>query len=213
MWNQLPEKFGKHNSIWRCFRRWCESGMWAWILAKLASDHDDYHLALMLDASHVKAHQDASRNPLSAEEQALGKTKGGRNTKLSVVVNLTGRLVALKLVPGNEHDIKSAADVLPDDLSGAFVLGDKGYDSDALRHEIRSRGGIPNIPPKSNRKSFVSYASEIGKLRHKVENLFCRLKSYRRVATRYDQLPQTYIGFVTLAAIIDWIKFEFVHAA
>ena|GEM_PF-856278 len=109
----------------------------------------------------MKAHQDASRNPLSAEKQALGKTKGGRNTKLSVVVNLTGRLVALKLVPGNEHDIKSAADVLPDDLSGAFVLGDKGYDSEALRHEIRSCGGIPNIPPKSNRKSFVSYDSAI----------------------------------------------------
>ena len=213
MWNQIPSVHGKHNSIWKCFRRWCESGMWAWILAKLANQYDEFHVALILDASHVKAHQDASRNSLDADSQALGKTKGGRNTKLSAVVNLTGRLVALKLVPGNQHDVKSAAEVLPKDLSGSFVLGDKGYDSDALRAEIAERGGVSNIPPKSNRKSFVKYSSEVGKVRHKVENFFCRIKSYRRVATRYDQLPQTYIGFVSLAAIIDWIRFEFVHVA
>ncbi|MBC2600191.1 transposase [Puniceicoccus vermicola] len=63
------------------------------------------------------------------------------------------------------------------------------------------------------RKEHIHYEKEIGKLRRMVENFFCRIKSYRRVARRYEQLPQTFLGFVTLAVIVDWIKFEFVHAA
>lgn len=47
----------------------------------------------MLDTAHVKAHQDATRSPLSAQDQKLGKTKGGRNTKISACVNLAERAV------------------------------------------------------------------------------------------------------------------------
>ncbi|WP_354586573.1 IS5 family transposase [Puniceicoccus vermicola] len=213
IWNQLPERYGKWNSVWRCFRRWCGSGMWGWILQNLTEQHSDYEIALMLDGSHIKAHQDASRSPLDSEQQKLGKTKGGRNTKLSAVVNLAGRAVSLVLVPGNEHDSVSAIETLPKNLKAKFVLADKAYDANRIRSHIESAGGFCVIPPKANRKETISYDKEIGRLRRIVENFFCRIKSYRRVATRYEQLPQTFLGFVTLSAIVDWIKFEFVHAA
>ncbi|HLS28134.1 MAG TPA: transposase, partial [Opitutales bacterium] len=46
-----------------------------------------------------------------------------------------------------------------------------------------------------------------------VENCFGRLKRYRRIATRYDKLPETFLGFISLAAIVEWIQYHFVHAA
>jgi transposase len=204
MWNQLPERYGKWNSVWRCYRRWCESGMWDFILLKLVEGDVELEHLRILDASHVKCHQDAARSPQSADEQKLGKTKGGRNTKVSAVVNELGKAVSLVLVPGNQHDSKSARETLGE-VDGATVLADKAYDSNHLRKHIEDSGGTPNIVPLNIRKIPVPYDKELGKKRRLVENFFCRIKSYRRVATRYDKLAVTYMGFVTLSAIADWI--------
>lgn len=159
----------------------------------------------MVDASHVKAHQDSTRSPLSPEDQKLGKTKGGRNTKISVCVNGVGRAVSMVLVCGNEYDGKSMFDVLLDDFSECYILADKAYDSDAIRVTIADGQGIAVIPPKKNRKDPIEYNSAIGKMRRMVENFFCRIKRFRRVGTRYEQTPENYMGFVTLSAIADWV--------
>ncbi|MCH6259436.1 IS5 family transposase, partial [Puniceicoccaceae bacterium K14] len=206
MWNQLPQRFGKHDSISRCFRRWSSCGLWEWALKRLSSSKREYNVAIILDASYVKAHQDASKHPLSAAKQKLGKTKGGCNTKLSVAVNLIGRPLSIKLVPGNEHDSKSALDTLCGLVGGNFVLADKAYDTNNIRQRVREWGGFAVIPPKSNRKEKIEYDKEVGKIRHRVENFFCRIKRFRRIATRYEKLPETYLGFVTIAAISDWVK-------
>jgi transposase len=213
MWNQLPERYGKWNSVWRTWRRWCGSWLWAWILESLVLEHPRWRVLLSLDASHIKAHQDAARHPLAADEQKLGRTKGGCNTKLSAVVNFLGKAVGLRLVKGQEHDSISAMDTLPEDLSNSFVAADRGYDCDRIRAEIKGRGGFPEIPPKTNRVRPIAYDPEIGKKRHRVENFFGRIKRFRRIATRYDKLPETFLGFITLAAITDWITSEFVHVA
>jgi len=167
----------------------------------------------MVDSSHVKAHQDATKSPLEAHIQKLGKTKGGRNTKLSACVNLAGRAVKIVQVAGNEHDSKSFNEILPHDIQHCFVLADKGYDTDAIRRDLGERGAFTVIPPKSIRTRPIPYDKEVGKLCRKVENFFCRIKRYRRVNTRYDQLPVTYLGFVTLSAFADYATIEFVHAA
>jgi len=64
------------------------------------------------------------------------------------------------------------------------------------------------MPSKSHQfgtGSKIDYDREIGKLRRKVENFFGRIKRFRRVATRYEQKPENYLGFVTLASIKDWM--------
>lgn len=48
---------------------------------------------------------------------------------------------------------------------------------------------------------------------HRVETSFCRAKRFRRINTRYDELPGTYIGFVKIWALTKWIDFDFFHAA
>lgn len=184
MWNQLPERFGKWNSIWRTFKRWSDKGMWDWILEQFREKYGDESIILMLDATHIKAHQDASRHPASAEERKLGKTKGGFNTKISAATNYAGLPVSMKLVCGNEHDSISAVEVLSKCLNGSYVLADKAYDTNAIREFIVNNDSHPVIPPKSNRKTIIEYDKSLGKLRHKVENYFASMKRYRRLSTR-----------------------------
>lgn len=187
--------------------------MWDWALGRLSSRHEDFSVAVMLDASHVKVHQDATRHPLPSEEQKLGKTKGGRNTKLSAAVNVVGLPLSLRLVCGNEHDSISTVDTIRGLVDGSLVLADRAYDSNAIRAYIEGSGGFPAIPPRANRKTHIPYDKDFGKCRHRVENFFAKIKRFRRIATRYDKLPETYLGFVKLYSLTEWIKFDFVHAA
>ena len=76
------------------------------IMEQLAKEAEESHKVRALDGSHCKAHQDACRSSYQAEEEGLGKTKGGRNTKISAVVNSIGKAVNLEIVPGNLHDSK-----------------------------------------------------------------------------------------------------------
>ncbi len=85
-----------------------------------------------------------------SESQAIGRTKGGWNTKLHTAVDNAGVPLALLLTPGHEADISHAPDVLQE-IEGTCIVGDKGYDSDDLRAWLRERGVTPCIPPRSNR--------------------------------------------------------------
>ena len=70
------------------------------------------------------------------------------------------------------------------------LIGDKGYDGDGFCAEIVNRGAKPVIPNKSNRVNH-SFSKRAYKGRNVIERCFCRLKDFRRVATRYDKLPET----------------------
>ena len=208
VWNQLPERFGKWNSVYRFHLRWSKRGVFAGLLEMTAEDagKEDADEFRILDATHLKAHQDACRHPGEPADRALGKTKGGRNSKLNACVNGRGKALRLTLAPGNRHDILFADDVLGD-VGGKIVLGDRGYDSDELRQRVTDKGGVAVIPPKAGRTTWVLYVPEIGRRRRVVENFFCRIKRHRRVATRYDRLTETFLSFVALAAIADWVRF------
>jgi transposase len=103
--------------------------------------------------------------------------------------------------------ILDACEVLFDRLRGRWVLADKAFDCDALRRKLARAGCHVCIPPKSNRKVQYYYSKGLYKLRHVVENFFCRIKFNKRVFMRYEKLAETSLGFATIAAIIDWIKF------
>ncbi len=83
-----------------------------------------------------------------------------------------------------------------------YVVADKGYDADTLRRSLRPAGAVPVIPGRSNRKRAVRHDPERYRGRHLIENAFCRLKDFRRVATRYDMLARNYLSGVALAAAL-----------
>ncbi len=105
----------------------------------------------------------------------------------------------------------SYTDHMQDDLPDpTALLADKGYDSDAIRADLEGRGVDRVIPTKSNRKVQRSISKAAYAMRNRIERFFNKLKHSRRVATRYDQLPTSLLGFVMLANIRLWIRF--VHA-
>ena len=178
MWNQLPAGYGKWNSVYRFHLRWARKGVFSDLLVLHARRHGRGPFEI-IDTTHIKVHQDACRHPQDAVARALGKTKGGRNTKLGACVDRRGKALALVLRPGNEHDSKFAAGLVGN-IRGAIVLADKGYDCDALRDHIHAGGGVANIPGRKGRKEEVFYLLELGMDRHLVENFFVRIKRHLR---------------------------------
>ncbi len=91
------------------------------------------------------------------------------------------------------------------------LLADRGYDADAVRADIEKRGGAAMIPTKKNRRVQIEIDGAIYVLRNRIVRCFNRLKNSRRVATRYDKLAETFLGFVHLTAIRLWLC-NFVNA-
>ena len=82
------------------------------------------------------------------------------------------------------------------------LLADKGYDSDAAVELAESLGMRAVIPSRSNRKSPRAFDAARYRARHLIENLFQRLKVFRRVATRLEKLDSRFMGFLFLAGIM-----------
>lgn len=82
------------------------------------------------------------------------------------------------------------------------MLADKAYDSHAIRDLIERQGAVPNIPSKANRHGKSCFSRTLYKGRNAVERMFCRLKDYRRIATRYDKLANNFLAAIYLAAAV-----------
>lgn len=81
---------------------------------------------------------------------------------------------------------------------------DKAYDSDAVSAMIEAQGGKVVIPSKSNRKVQRDLDVEVYKRRNHIERFFCRIKQFRRVATRYDKLAMRFAAFVLITSALVW---------
>ena len=111
----------------------------------------------------------------------------------------------LILGPGQQNDMAPACDLI-DGLAAENVLADKAYDADRLFQKVIDQGGDPVIPPRRHRKRQHAYDKDLYKERNRVERFFSRIKHCRRIATRYDKLAETFMGFVVLASIMLWLK-------
>jgi transposase len=110
------------------------------------------------------------------------------------------------LTAGNVSDIKAAPALIQRAGRMRYLLADKGYDADQLRRSLRDAGAVPVIPGRRNRKRIVRYDKDRYRGRHLIENAFCRLKDFRRVATRYDKLAANFLSGVALAtALAFWL--------
>lgn len=90
-------------------------------------------------------------------------------------------------------------------MSSARILhGDKGYDSDAIRRQVEGMGAMPNIPPRSNRLWKNCFSPVLYRDRNAIERMFCRLKDFRRIATRYDRLAINLLAAVSIAETVSY---------
>jgi transposase len=115
--------------------------------------------------------------------------------------------VAVVLTGGEVSDVKGYAPVMAEPgPAPKILLGDKGYDADAILADLEDRGVVAVIPPKRNRKVQPIIDGHLYALRNLVERCFSKLKHSRRLATRYDKTADSYLGFVLVASARLWIR-------
>lgn len=103
-------------------------------------------------------------------------------------------------------DYTGAAQMLDALPKATAMLGDRGYDADWFRAALIARGIEPCIPPRARRKASIDYDRTLYRQRHRIENMFGRLKDWRRIHTRYDRCAHTFMSAIAIAAtVIFWL--------
>jgi putative transposase len=105
---------------------------------------------------------------------------------------------------GEAHDCPPAPRLIRRTKAARKLIGDKAYDSASLRQWLKDRGTKPVVPNKSNRKQPFHFDRASYRQRHRIENAFCRLKDFRRIATRYDRLARNFLASICLVAALVW---------
>jgi len=83
-------------------------------------------------------------------------------------------------------------------------MADKAYDTNSLRALLAEKGIEPVIPSIRRRKPLIPYDQRAYRQRNLIERMFCRLKDFRRIATRYDKLARNFLSATLLAATVIW---------
>lgn len=205
-WRALDVPGVSWQAVYGHFRRWCQSGLWDRIMQDLR--WRSCHRLIMVDATHIKVHRDGANPAGGQQAQAMGRTKGGLNTKLHAATDEHAQPQSLVLTAGEEADVTHAPTLL-ENARGSHALMDRAYDSDSLRELIAAKGMKACIPPRKNRTAPASYDVELYKQRHHVENFFEKLKRCRRVATRYDKTAASFMGFVLIACCVLILRKQF----
>jgi transposase len=127
------------------------------------------------------------------------------SSKIHAVVDALGNPVRWLLTGGQVADIDQAQPLLLG-LHATQVLADKGYDADALVFDLRERGMEPVIPPRRNRLEQREYDRHVYKDRNLVERFFCRIKHFRRIATRYEKLAVNFSSMLAFVCTLIWLR-------
>src|ERR1700716_4063413 len=200
-WCDCPEAYGPPTTIYNRFVRWARRGIWENLFRELAGNGRSVDTQ-MIDSTHSTSF--GFRRKRGEQKQAVGRSRGGRNTKIHALADAKGRLLAILLTGGEAHDCPVVERLICRVKPAKRMLGDKAYDSAELRDELDERGTKPVIPNRSNRKQPFRFSKRLYKLRWRIESAFNRLKDFRRIATRYDRLARNYLASVCLVAALVW---------
>ena len=171
----------------------------------LRTDRIDRHVRI--DVGGFQLHQSPSlrsRRKRGAFNNAIGRSRGGQTTKIHALTDDIGRPLAFLITPGNTHDLVGARGLIGMVGNPRRLLADRAYDAKSLRDELAARRIKAVIPPNPTRKHPHRYDKTAYKGRNVIERMFCRLKDFRRIATRYDKRADIFLSAILLAAAITW---------
>lgn len=158
-----------------------------------------------LDSSYVRVHQHGTGSRAGPEAEGIGISRGGRTSKVHIRVDALGLPIGMRVSGGEVADIRHAPELQQEAPSG-YEIADRGYDSDAFREQIRASGSTAVIPGRSNRLTPIVIDDDLYKERNAVERYFCRMKQWRRLATRYDKTLMMFTAALMLAHIWAWLQ-------
>lgn len=127
------------------------------------------------------------------------------STKIHAVVDQDGLPVRLVLSPGQASD-KTVAPLLIDGLPPAPLVADRGYDSRSLVDLVNGRGGTAHIPTQRRVRIQRTVEPGLYRRRNLIERFFCKLKQFRRIATRFDKHATNFLAAVALASTRIWLR-------
>lgn len=107
------------------------------------------------------------------------------------------------LTGGQANDAAHALPLIAG-LQPSHVIADKAYDAHAILDHIEAIGAVPVIPQRSCMKRSRAFDPKIYKQRNRIERTIGHLKQLRRIATRYDRLPENYLATLYLASLSFW---------
>ncbi|CTQ34329.1 Transposase [Jannaschia rubra] len=129
------------------------------------------------------------------------------NSKLHTVCDSEGRPRTLLLTAVQVSDYTGAAALLSSLPPAKALLADKGHDADRFRDALAERKVVACIPSKLQRKIHIPNDKALYRNRRKLENMFGKLKDWRRIHTRYDRCAHTFMSAIAIVAIvIFWIR-------
>ena len=135
-WREMPEAYGPWQPVYARFAKWRDGGTLEAIFRALSADADMENLSL--DSTCIKVHESANGGGKTADK-AVGRTRGGLNTKLHAAVDGLGNPVEFMLTAGNGHDSVHAVELLKK-VESSNVLADRAYGAKAIRAYISEQG-------------------------------------------------------------------------
>ena len=126
------------------------------------------------------------------------------STKIHSLVEGLGNLARWELTGGQAHDL-TRANSLIDGVKTDAVVADKAFDANALIATITQAGAKAVIPPMAHRTVQRDFDRHQYKHRNLIERFFCRIKHFRRIATRYDKLASRFSSFIAVVASFIWL--------
>jgi transposase len=204
-WEDLPQEMGCGCGMtsWRRLRAWQKAGVWQEILGFLLEvlrflKRLDFS-RFLIDSSHVRA---VGAGPQTGPSP-VDRRKAG--SKIHLLTDAQGTPVTARLTAGNRNDTEQTIpliDQVPPIAGGVGrprrrpdrLQGDRGYDDEHDRQELRRRHIEPILPKRRS-----PHGSGLGRFRWFIERTISWLKQFRRLRIRYDRDPANYVGFLFLA--------------
>ena len=121
------------------------------------------------------------------------------------LVDALGNLIRFVLLPGQRHD-RIGVEPLITGLDFEALIGDKAFDAGWLRERLASGGIEAVIPLREGTTGHAAHDAEKYKWRHLVENFFCSIKAFRRIATRYEKTDTCFAAMINIVAVVLWTR-------
>lgn len=198
-WRDLDRRFGPWNSVFRRFRRWTLKGVFERIFSSLSDDPDMEYA--MIDATIVRVHRHGQGAKGGTQSQAIGKSKGGLTTKILALTDALGNLVRMVLLPGQRYDTVGVAPLIKDIEFGGLIA-DKAFDANWIIAELNQRAAKVVVSQRPKRREPLDIDREIYKWRHLIENFFCKLKEFKRIALRSDKTDTSFAAMIYLGSAV-----------
>jgi transposase len=210
-WRGLPRRFGPWHTIYVRMNRWAKNGVLDRVFEQLQMEQIVRIKieAFSLDSTSVKVHPDGTGALKKNGPQAIGKSRGGWNTKIHMVAADARTAIVFTLSPGHDHDAPHGRALLQElgpMPEGLPLLMDRAYEGNETRQLVLDLGMIPVVPPKSTRLHPWDYDHVIYKKRNEIERLFRRLKGFRRIFSRFEKLDVVFLAFLSFALIVEALR-------